>query len=124
MKIHNFNTRYDTNLHPPTSNMTKFQKWSYYSGIWTFIYLPAIIKCLTNDLEHFYIAIKRSLNSNSFYTLEEEFLNYNRQPYMFCICLLSSGSFIYLSLQLIITMTRIRKSNSWLLYGCFMYVDK
>jgi len=77
MKIHNFNARYDTNLHPPISNLTKFQKWSYYSGIWTFSHLPANIKCLTNDLEHFHIALKRSLNSNSFYTLEE-FLNYNR----------------------------------------------
>jgi hypothetical protein len=123
VEIHNFNTRYNTNLHPPISNLTKFQKWSYYSRIRTFSHLPANIKCLTNDLEHFHNALKRSLNSNSIYTLEA-FLNYNRQPYTFCICLVSSGSCIDFSLQLIITMTRTRKSHSWLLYGCLMYVDK
>jgi len=32
---------------------------------------------------------------------------------MFGICLVSLGSFINLSPQFIITMTRIRKSNSW-----------
>ena len=26
MEIHRFNTRYNTNLHPPISNLTKFQK--------------------------------------------------------------------------------------------------
>jgi len=43
---------------------------------------------------------------------------------MLCNYLLSSGSFIDLSPQLIITMMRIRKSHSWLLYGCMMYIDK
>ena len=32
MEIHNFNTRYNTNLHSPISNFTKFQKGAYYSG--------------------------------------------------------------------------------------------
>jgi len=77
MEIHNCNTRYDTNLHLPISNLTKFQKWSYYSGIKTFSHLPANMKCLRNDLEHFNIALKSFLNSGSFYTLEE-FLNHNR----------------------------------------------
>ena len=56
MEIHNFNTRYSTSLHPPISNSTKFQKGAYYSGIKIFLHLPA--KCLTNDLEHFRIALK------------------------------------------------------------------
>ena len=77
MEIHNFNTRYDKNFHPPISILTKFQKWSYYFGIWTFTHPQANIKCLMNDLEHFHISIKSSLNSNSCYTLEE-FLNYYR----------------------------------------------
>ena len=48
---HNFNNRYNTNLHPPISNLTKFQKWAYYSGIKVFSHLPPNIKCLMNDLE-------------------------------------------------------------------------
>jgi hypothetical protein len=77
MEIHNFNTRYYTNLHPPISNLTKYQKGAYYSGIKIFNHLPADIKCLTNDLECLCIVLKRFLNSNSSYTLEE-FFNYNR----------------------------------------------
>jgi len=29
MEIRNFNTRYNTNLQPPISNLTKFQKGAY-----------------------------------------------------------------------------------------------
>jgi len=36
----------------------------------------------------------------------------------------SLRSFTDLSPQVIITMTRIIKSHSWLLYGCLMYPDK
>jgi len=77
MVIHNFNTRYKTNLYPTTTNATKFQNGAYYSGIKIFSHLPANIKCLTNDLEHFHIAVKMFLSSNAFYTLEE-FFNYDR----------------------------------------------
>ena len=75
-----------------------------------------------NDLEHFRIAL-RFLSSTSFYTLEE-FFDCDRQPGMFCICILSLGSFIDLSPQFIVTITRIIKSHSWLLYGYLMYPDK
>jgi hypothetical protein len=123
-EIQSFNTRYNTNLHPPISNLTNFQEGAYYSGIKIFNHLPANIKCLTNDLECCHIALKNFLNSNSFYTLEE-FFNCNRKSHMFWVCLLSLGSFTGLSPQFIITMTRIRKSRSWLLlYGCLKYLDK
>ena len=75
--IHNFNTRYNTNLHPPISNFTKFHKRAYYSGIKIFSHLPTGIKCLTNNLERLCIDLKMFLKSNSFYTLEE-FFNDNR----------------------------------------------
>ena len=60
------NTKYNTSLQPPISNLTKFQKGAFCSGIKIFNHLPANIKCLTNDLEHFCIALKRFLNSNLF----------------------------------------------------------
>jgi len=69
MEIHKFKTRCNNNLHPPISNLTKFQKGVYYSGTKIFIHLPANIKCSMNDLKHFRIAL--------IYTLEE-FFNYNR----------------------------------------------
>ena len=49
MEIHNLNARYNTNLHPPISNLTKFQKRAYYSGIKIFTHLPANTQCLTNS---------------------------------------------------------------------------
>jgi hypothetical protein len=58
MENHNFNTRYISNLHPPISKLTKFQKRAYYSGIKIFSHFPSNIKCLTNDLECFRIALK------------------------------------------------------------------
>jgi len=61
MEIHNFNTRYNTDLHPLISNLTTFQKRAYYSGIKIFNHLPANIKCLTNNLERFCLALKRFL---------------------------------------------------------------
>jgi hypothetical protein len=77
MDIHNFNTRYDTNLHSPTSNLNNFLKGAYYSGIKIFSHLPANMKCLTNDLERLALSQKRFLNSILFYTLEE-FFHYER----------------------------------------------
>ena len=67
MEIHIFNTRYNTNLHPPISNLTKFQKGVCYRGIKIFGHLPANIKNLMNDLECACLALKRFLNSNLLY---------------------------------------------------------
>jgi hypothetical protein len=75
MEIHNFNTKYNTNLHSPISNLTKFQKGAYYSGTKIFSHLPANIICPTNDVERFTYCPNKV--SNSIYTLEE-FFNYNR----------------------------------------------
>jgi hypothetical protein len=47
-QIHSFHTRYKTNLHQPTANLTKYQKGVYYSGVKIFNNLPKEIKDLTN----------------------------------------------------------------------------
>ena len=72
-----FNTRYNNNLHPPISSLTKFQEGAYYCGIKIFSHLPANIKSLINDLECACLALQRFLNLNLLYTLEK-FINYNR----------------------------------------------
>ena len=64
--IHNVHTRFKTNLHPPTANLTKFQKGVYYSGIKIFTNLPHNIKDLANETKLFQNALKRFLLSNSF----------------------------------------------------------
>jgi len=48
-QIHSICTRFKTSLHPPTANLTKFQKAVYYSAIIIFNNLPHNIKDLANE---------------------------------------------------------------------------
>jgi len=66
-------TRFKTNLHPPTANLTKFQKGVHYSAIKIFNNLPHEIKDLANDILPFRNALKRFLLTNSFYNSKEYF---------------------------------------------------
>ena len=43
-EIHNINTRFSSELHTPTANLTTFQKGPFYFGIKVFNYLPTSIK--------------------------------------------------------------------------------
>ena len=72
-KIHSIHTRFKTNLHPPTANLTKFQKAVYYSAIKIFNNLPHEIKDLANDMLAYQNALKRFLLANSFYNSKEYF---------------------------------------------------
>jgi hypothetical protein len=74
-EIHNLDTRYKTNFHPPVSNTTKYQKGPYYSGIKIFNHLSENIKKLSNNIILFRSALKGFLYANSFYTVEK-FFNY------------------------------------------------
>jgi len=76
-QIHSIHTRFKTNLHPPTANLTKFQKAVYYSAIKIFNNLPQEIKDLANDILLFWNALKRFLLANSFYN-SKEYFNYQR----------------------------------------------
>jgi len=72
-QTHSIHTRFKTNLHPPTANLTKFQKTVYYSAIKIFNNLPHEIKDLANDILPFRHALKRFLPTNSFYNSKEYF---------------------------------------------------
>ena len=76
-QIHSVHTRFETNLHPPIRNLTKFQKRVYYSGIKIFNSLPHDIKDLANKITLFRNVLKRFLLINSFYN-GEEYFNYQR----------------------------------------------
>ena len=55
-EIRNINTRTKSNLHQPISNLSTYQKGTYYSGIKVFNSLPTHIKDLSptyiKDLPH------------------------------------------------------------------------
>ena len=71
--VHSINTRHCTDLHLPSTHLTKVQKGVYYSGIKVFNCLPIGIRGLSGDIKKFKAALKRFLLEGSFYTVQEFF---------------------------------------------------
>jgi len=69
--IHDRNTRYNHNLHPPTTNLKLVQKGVLYSGIKIFNPLPTNIKSFSKDPEHFKNKLKNFLLEHTLYSLNE-----------------------------------------------------
>ena len=69
LKVHNHDTRSAKNLHPPITNLTKYQKGAYYTGIKIFNYLPTHIKIVANEIQVFEKALKRFLVPTHFILL-------------------------------------------------------
>jgi hypothetical protein len=59
------------------ANLTFFQKSTYYSGINIFNNLPSSLKSLMNEKAEFKVALKRYLNTCSFYSVDEFLLSKN-----------------------------------------------
>ena len=76
-QIHSTHTRFKTNLHPPTANLTKSQEGVHYSAMQIFNKFPHNIKDLANEIVLIWDASKRSLLMNSFYNSKEHF-NYQK----------------------------------------------
>jgi hypothetical protein len=72
-EIHNTNTRNKSNLYLPISNLSVYQKGTYYSGITVFNSLPSQTKDLSHDRNQFKWALKNFFYFHSFYTLDEYF---------------------------------------------------
>jgi hypothetical protein len=72
-------TRYRYNIHVPNSNLSKYQKGVYYSGIKIFNNLPPNVKNLSHNVKMFKRALKEYLLSHSFYSVEEFTLAKNSQ---------------------------------------------
>jgi hypothetical protein len=78
-EIHNINTRFSSDLHTATANLTTFQKGSFYIKIKVFNHLPTSIKKTSHDINQFRSVLKRFLLINSFYSFKEYFAwNFNR----------------------------------------------
>jgi len=72
-EIHVINTRTKSNLHLPLSNVSAYQKGTYYSGIRVFNGLPSQIKDLSHNKNQFKRDLKNFLYFHSFYNLDEYF---------------------------------------------------
>jgi hypothetical protein len=71
--LHNIHKRTSRDLHPPTANLTLFQKGVCYSGAKIYNHLLSTIKQLSYDVNKFKMALRGFLLENSFYSLEEYF---------------------------------------------------
>ena len=69
--IHTHTTRYNSNIHLSTVNLTKYHKGPYISGGKAFNHLPLSIQNLAEDLKAFKVALKKFLYRHSFYSIEE-----------------------------------------------------
>jgi hypothetical protein len=70
-EIHNYKTRNSNSLYPALTNLTKFNKGPYTSGIKIFNHLPQYLKALVHNSKHFRSSLERFLYHHSFYSLEE-----------------------------------------------------
>jgi len=70
-EIHKYNTRKKNNLHPALTNLTKFNKGPYMSGIKVFNHLPQYLKTLDHNSMQFRSSLKRFLYHYSFYSMKE-----------------------------------------------------
>jgi len=77
-EIHNIHTRFSSDLHTPTANLTTFQKGPFYFGIKVFNPLPTSIKNTSHVINQFRPVLKSFLLINSFYSEEYFAWNSNR----------------------------------------------
>jgi len=70
-EIHDMNTRFNHNLHLPSTNLTLVQKAVLFSGIKMYNHLPLNIKVLLNDTKLYKSTLKRYLIENTFYSLDQ-----------------------------------------------------
>jgi hypothetical protein len=68
--IDSISTRYRYNLHVPNSNLIKYQKGVYYSGIKIFNNLSPNVKNLSHNVKMFKRALKEYLLSHSYSVVE------------------------------------------------------
>jgi hypothetical protein len=69
--VHSVNTRNKHQLKRPIANLSCFQKSAFCTGIKIFNSLPSSLTSGVNKKSQFKVALKRYLNTHSFYTVDE-----------------------------------------------------
>jgi len=70
-EIHDLNTRFNHNLHLPSTNSTLLHKAVLYTRSKIYNHLPSNIKVLSNDTKLFKSTLKSYLTEHTFYNLDE-----------------------------------------------------
>jgi hypothetical protein len=71
--LYDSNTRHRNDLHLPQATLTMYQRGVYYLGIKIFNSLPRALKDISCKPGKFKIALRRFLQTHSFYSLDEFF---------------------------------------------------
>ena len=82
--IRDRNTRYNHNLHRPTTNLTLVQRGVLHSGIKIYNHLPMHIKSLSKDPKHFKLKLKSFLLEQTLYSVEEFYQVTSKEFYPMC----------------------------------------
>jgi len=102
--IHTINTRNNSNLYMPNTNLTIFQKGVLYSGCKIYNKLPPHIKGLSNDLKHFKSTLKGFLMEHTLYSTDEFYqITWNDNDFYQCCDLFILYTVIYTILGIQIT---------------------
>jgi predicted peroxiredoxin len=80
--VHSVNTRNKHQLHRPSANLSFFQKSAFYAGIKIFSSVPSSLTKLMNKKSQFKVALRRYLNTHSFYSADE-FLMFENNSWRF-----------------------------------------
>jgi hypothetical protein len=70
----NINTRIKRHLHRPNANLSCFQKSVLYAGIKIFNNIACSLKILKDEKAKFKVALRKYLNTHSFYSVNELFM--------------------------------------------------
>jgi hypothetical protein len=68
--IHSINIRNKQHLHRANANLSCFQKGAFYAGIRIFDIVPCSLSVLINDKAKCKLALKKYLNTHSFYSVD------------------------------------------------------
>ena len=82
--VHDRNTRYNSNLHLPTTNLKLVQKRVLHLGIKIFNQLSTNIKSFSKDPKHFKIRLKSFLLEHTLYSLDEYYQVTSKETYSTC----------------------------------------
>jgi len=86
-EIHYLNTRFNYNLHLPSTNLTLVQKGVLYSGSKIYNHLPSNIKVLSNDAKCFKSTLKSYLIEHTFYSRDEFYQSASHWSWFFVFLL-------------------------------------
>jgi hypothetical protein len=90
--IHDMKTRFNHNLHLPTTNLSVVQRGVLFSGSRIYNHLPSNIKLKSENIKEFKLLLKTCLTEQVFYSIDEYYKSSSKWTllWLFLLCIISS----------------------------------